>query len=163
MSTDKFKLDESTGLWGYVQVIKKYPSWEEIAFEGENLIVSNGRRIFINQLYYTIGSGNPVTFAKFGTGGALDSEGIFLKNPTPDMLDLYSPAFTAPVVKVGENPAIPSITLTGSLDNATANGTYFNEAGFFAADGTMFNIKTFPRVLKTVNFSLNVTWQIGLK
>lgn len=162
-SQDNHKLDESTGLWGRVKVIKRYPTWDEIAFEDDNLIVINGRRLFINQLYYTVGNGNPITFAKFGTGGALDSEGVFLKTPTPDMTDLYTPAFDAPVVKVSENLAIPSITLTGSLDNSTANGTYFNEAGFFAANGTMFNIKTFPRVLKTVNFSLNVTWEIGLK
>lgn len=150
--------------WGYVTISKDYSDGsKEIVFEGENLIVNSGKRIFVNQLFYTLGNGNPVNKAKLGVGGALDSEGIFLKIPTADMTNLYSPAFTVPVVKVSENTAIPSITLTAALDNSVGNGSYFNEAGFFTEDDQMFNIKTFPRVLKTVQFSLNVTWEIGVR
>lgn len=134
----------------------------ETLFEDDNLIVTSGRAIILDQLHYTVGSGDPITHAKVGTGGALDVDGLFLKVPTVDMTDLYNPVTSASVVKTDSNPSIPSITLLASLDSSAGNGNFINEAGFFSASNRMFNIKVFPGIAKTSSFSLNFEWVIKM-
>jgi hypothetical protein len=148
------------GLKGFLTVTKVFPDdSKEILFKEENLIVNGGRLIAIRQLQYSSGSGDPLSYAKIGTGGATDGAGLYLKTPVATMTDLYTPvALQIPIVKTGHDDSIPTITLLANVDNAVANGIYINEAGFFSASGTMFNIKTFPRVLKTSAFSLTLTW-----
>lgn len=136
--------------------------FKEKVFEEENLIVTEGRLIFLNQLYYTSGQGDPLTYAKVGTGGAIDGAGLFLKTPTVDLTDLYTPLIITPIVKTDEDPVMPSITLIASVDNSVANGSFINEAGFFSRTGKMFNIKIFPRIEKNSSFSIQLQWVIRL-
>lgn len=144
---------------GFLTVRKVFDDGStETVLEEENLIVTGGKYVLINQLYYSFGSGDPLSYASIGTGGASDPDGLFLKTPTPDMTNLYSPAFVSPIVKTTEDLAVPSITLMANIDNAVGNGLKINEAGFFTASGRMFNIKVFPTVLKKSTFSLNLEW-----
>lgn len=156
-------VDSTTGPRGYVKIRKIFTDGsEELHYEGENLIVILGKSIVLGQMYYSSGNGDPLSYAKIGTGGAIDIDGNFLKNPTVDLTDLYTPIATASILKTAEDLSVPSITLVAAIDNSVANGQYINEAGFFSASGKMFNIKTFPRVLKKNTFSLNIEWVLKM-
>jgi hypothetical protein len=153
----------TSGPVGELRIYKTYlDGKKEIVFEGKNLIVTTGKSILLNQLYYTSVSGNPLSHAKIGRGGAIDPGGVFPQVPTRDMTDLYDPITSVPILKTDEDITIPSITLMANVDNGVANGEYINEAGFFAVSGDMFNIKTFPRILKKSSFSLNLEWVIKM-
>lgn len=146
--------------------LKIFKTWEnglkELVFEDDNLIVTSGKSILLGQLSYNSGSGDPLTHAKIGVGGAIDVDGLFLKVPTTDMTDLYTPAATCSIFKSDEDVNIPSITLLANVDNGTGNGLFINEAGFFSSTGRMFNIKVFPRIEKKSSFSLNLEWVLKL-
>lgn len=159
-------LHDSVGLKGYLKVFRKFQSasgtlGRELHFEGDNLIVNSGKAIFLLSLY-TSSVDQSLKYAKVGTGGATDAGGIYLKTPTPSMTDLYNPVAVIPMTKSHQNLAVPSITLTASLDNADGNGLSINEAGFFAGTDAMFNIKTFPKIDKTYDFSIDLEWTISV-
>jgi hypothetical protein len=148
---------------GFLRIVKVFDDGStSTVFQDQNLIVKSGKYALINQLYYSSGAGDPLSYAKIGTGGASDAEGLFLKIPTIDRTDLYNPVFSSPIVKTGDNPDIPTITLMANIDNSVGNGLKLNEAGFFTATGRMFNIKVFPTVLKKSSFSLNLEWVIKI-
>lgn len=146
--------------------LKIFKTWEdgfkELVFEDDNLIVTSGKSIMLGQLHYSAGSGDPLTYAKIGTGGAIDVDGLFLKVPTTDMLDLYNPITTCAIYKSDEDVNVPSVTLLANVDNSIGNGSFINEAGFFSSSGRMFNIKVFPRIEKKSSFSLNIEWVLKL-
>jgi hypothetical protein len=147
---------------GHLFIYKHYMDGSsELVYEGKNLIVTTGKYILINQLSYT-GSGDPISYAKVGTGGAFDSEGLFLKPTTVDMTDLYNPVGLAAVVKTDQDPSIPTVTLLANLDSSAGNGHFINEAGFFSTSGLMFNIKVFPGIQKDSSFSLIFKWVIKM-
>ena len=153
----------SKGPQGRLRVFKQYNDGsKEKIFEEDNLIVTLGKSILLGQLFYTVGGGDPLSYAKVGIGGALDPEGNFLKVPTADMSDLYTPVGTAAIIKTDEDITIPSITLLANVDNSVANGQFINEAGFFSVSGKMFNIKTFPGILKDSSFSIVLEWVIRM-
>lgn len=156
--------DTSTlpSLWGRLTVTKVFsPFHSETLFVEDNLIVRQAKLIVLGQLYYGSGSGDPLSYAKVGTGGAEDPSGLFLKTPTPSMTNLYSPQISVAMSRTSFNTSTPSITLVATIDNSQGNGLKLNEAGFFTASGMMLNIKTFPFVAKDNGFSLNLTWEIG--
>lgn len=148
-------------LEGFVKISKVFDDGStSVIFEDKNLITNVGKQVVLNQLYYSFGAGDPLAIAKVGTGGAEDGNGVFLKSPTVDLTDLYSPVYSVPIILTGSNPTVPQITLMANVDNSQANGYYLNEAGFFTASNKMFNIKVFPRVLKKSSFALNLEWVI---
>lgn len=150
-------------LEGYLQVVKVFTNGDkEVHFEDKNLIVESGRMLLLDQLFYTSLMGNPLSYAKFGTGGAIDIEGLFLKVPTPSMTDLYTPAGSAAITRTGRDPVERTISLLANIDNGVGNGLTINEAGFFTVDNTMFNIKVFPGILKNSSFSINLEWKFKL-
>lgn len=152
------------GLAAKLSIYKNFGAGEsdkELVFEDDNLIVRTGKFLVLNQLYYT-GMGDPLSYAKIGTGGAIDVGGNFLRVPTSDMTDLYTPIATVSIAKTDQNISVPSVTLLANVDNGVGNGQYINEAGFFSTSGQMFNIKVFPRILKDPSFSLNLQWVIRM-
>jgi len=130
-----------------------------VHFEAQNLIVNTGKRIVLGSLYPT-SLNDSLSYAKAGDGGATDDLGLFLKTPTPDLTDLYSPVEIMPIAKISQNLSIPSMVMIASLDNTQGNGHLINEAGFFSGNGDMFNIKVFPGVQKTFDFSIDFEWTI---
>jgi len=155
------KTKENFGLEGEFFLYKRTSDKSrQLIFQDKNLITLSGKQLILSNIYTDLGSADPISFAKVGTGGAFDSEGALLKSPTLDLVNLYSPQLTLPVTKSAETPSLPSITLVASVDNTEANGLLLNEAGFFSASGKMFNIKTFPTTLKLNTFSLDIEWVI---
>ena len=152
---------ETTGLEGEFFLYKRNLNGDrDLVFHEKNLITLTGKQLILSNIYTALGSADPITTAKVGTGGAYDSGGALLKIPTADLTDLYVPRVSLPVTKSTEDPTVPSITLVSSVDNTEANGLYLNEAGFFSFSGKMFNIKTFPTTLKLNTFSLDIEWVI---
>lgn len=169
MNKDIYSKEEGLLSGGLVKIYKKYEDGcIEVIAQGDadeegfskNLIVSRGKSLFLTNLYSVNGESDRISFAKVGTGGAVDPSGLFLKSPSLNLSDLYLPAVSIPVNKIGEDFIENSITLVACVDNAQANGLVLNEAGFFSSSGIMFNIKTFPGVLKKSSFSLNFEWVI---
>lgn len=153
----------SFSIEGFLTIRKRFDGGQtSTIFEDKNLIVKTGRTLVLSNLYTALGSADPVSRAKVGTGGSFDVEGLLLKTPTADMIDLYSPQAVISVSKSSEDQNVPSITLVASVDNIQANGLLLNEAGFFSTSGKMFNIKTFPSTLKTTAFSLDFEWVIKI-
>lgn len=146
--------------------LKIFKTWEdglkELVFEDDNLIVTSGKSIMLNQLYYNVGEGDPLSYAKVGTGGATDVDGNLLQALNVGMTDLFNPVATCSIHKSSEDTTATSITLLANVDTSTANGLFINEAGFFSSTGRMFNIKVFPRVEKKSSFSLNLEWVLKL-
>ena len=130
-----------------------------IHFQDKNLIVNSGKRIVLGSLYPT-SRDDSLVYGKAGTGGATDPDGLFLKTPTVTMTNLYNPVAVMPIAKLSQNLSVPSMVMLASLDNMDGNGYYINEAGFFSGNGDMFNIKVFPRIYKTFDFSIDFEWTI---
>lgn len=148
---------------GFLSIRKRFDSGlTSLIFEDKNLIVKGGRALVLSNLYTALGSADPISRAKVGTGGSFDVEGLLLKTPTPEMTDLFTPQAVIAVSKSSEDQNVPSITLVASVDNIQANGLLLNEAGFFSTSGKMFNIKTFPSTLKNTSFSLDFEWVIRI-
>lgn len=146
---------------GFLRISKVFDDGStSVIFEDKNLITNSGKQLILTQLYYSYGSGDPLSLAKVGTGGAEDDNGLFLKNPTVDLTNLYNPVYNVPIILTSSDLSVPKISLMANVDNSQANGYYLNEAGFFSASGKMFNIKVFPRVLKKSSFALNLEWVI---
>lgn len=148
-------------LKGRLKIVIKEDDKETVHFEDDNLIVNTGKQIVLASLYPS-SLADSLQYGKVGTGGASDAGGLFLKTPTVDMTDLYQPVANMGIGKIAQNLLVPNITLVGVLDNTQGNGLYINEAGFFSGTGYMFNIKTFPRIYKTRQFSLNFEWVISV-
>lgn len=160
-STLEQDLFTKLGLKGFLKVSKVFKDGtKECIFEEENLIVDGAKKIILAQLSYGSTPGTPLSYAKIGTGGASDISGLVLKTPVSSMTDLYTPVTSVPILKLSENMSVPSITLVANVDNYVGNGLKINEAGFFSSSNIMFNIRTFPFVLKDSSFALNLEWVI---
>lgn len=152
-----------THLWGRVSIEKQFSDGKTVLhFENDNLIVTTAKNIVLSQLYYAFGSGDPLSHAKVGIGGASDLAGSILKTPSVSMTDLYTPQLSVPMAKTSEDMNIPKIVLIAQIGESQCNGLKINEAGFFTTSGKMFNIKTFPYILKDSSFAINLRWEIGM-
>ena len=154
--------------WKYkarVRISKVYRDREEFHFEEDNLVVTTGKQIALHALYPT-SLNDSLNYAKVGNGGSTNpppgGDGSLLKTPTIGLLDLYSPIARVGITKISEDMTVPSITLMANLDNSQANGYFVNEAGFFSGTNLMFNIKVFPGIQKTWEFSVNFQWTISV-
>lgn len=143
---------------GFVVAKKKYLNGvQEVVPLGENLVVNTSKQIILRSIYTTTFS-DMLSYAKVGSGGAVDSGGLVLKVPTPDLTDLYHPVAQLPITKLSEDMTVPSITMLASLDNIQGNGTTINEIGFFSGNNLMFSLKTFTGVAKDSSFSIDFEW-----
>lgn len=152
---------ESFQLQGHMKVFIDRGDGEELYFEKKNLIVTSGKVIVLRSIFPS-SSSDALSYAKVGEGGATDVGGLFLKTPTIGMTDLYTPVTSCSISSLSINTVTLSRVILAVLDNSQANGHYINEVGFFAGTGEMFNIKTFPRILKTSSFSINFQWTISV-
>lgn len=159
---------EKFGIWGRLAVDLVFDKGNRIVRhyeETENLIVSGGKQIAILCLF-TKSLNDSLNYAKVGTGGSTNpppgGDGSLLKTPIVSLIDLYSPIARVGIAKISQDLSVPSITLVANLDNSQANGSFINEAGFFSGNDQMFNIKVFPGIQKTWEFSVNFQWTIGI-
>ena len=144
---------------GTLRIFRKFPDKDpEMLFSEDNLIVLQGRQYILRSLYET-GTFNPITALHVGIGGTIDPEGRYTKQVNQTLTSLFTPLLSVPVSYV-QNTTTPSTTFVSDLDQETGNGSLITEAGLFHTDGTMFNIKTFPGIPKTSEFSLHFEWTV---
>lgn len=110
-------------------------------------------------LYLAGITSDPITTLKAGIGGSIDPQGEFPKTVSKNLTSLYSSLITAPTSYTVNN-SLPSVTFIADISESQAVGQLINEAGLFTAGGTMFNIKTFPGIPKTSEFSIHIEWTI---
>lgn len=156
--TGPVHLGSRTHVDGQLRVSLIYPDRQEVILDEKNLITIQGKRRLLETLY--VGSSNPtIATLRVGTGGTIDPEGKFPKAVTSDLTSLYNQTQSIPVTYTLDQ-SYPSVTYIADVDPTLCNGQLISEAGLFFSDSMMFNIKTFPAIPKTVDFSVHFEWTI---
>ena len=133
----------------------------ELVFEQKNLIVLTAKQVLLSSLYVSNQLSDPVINLKIGTGGCIDPQGLYPKPISAAMTSLFTPLLNI-TTSYTINNAEPSVTFIADVDQGTANGQLITEAGLYKASGNMFNIKTFPGIPKTSEFSIHFEWTIEM-
>lgn len=130
-----------------------------------NRIMSAAKAHLLSSLYDGAYAQRRILTFRVGSGGTVTPGGDDPKPVTDDRTNLFTPQ-AAPYTNAIAAPAVSvdgkSITYSFSVPSGELNGETINEVGLFKADGSMFNMKTFPSVTKTAGFSLNFSWTIRL-
>jgi hypothetical protein len=129
-------------------------------FKKKNVITLTAKQKVLSGIYLTTTS-DPVTTLQVGTGGTLDSEGLYPRPVNQSLTGLYAYLLTVPVT-YSIAPTVPSVTFLATVDESTANGSNINEAGLFTQAGVMFNIKTWPSITKASSFGIQFEWTISI-
>lgn len=160
-------LRDSVSFMGSLSVYRKYTDGTlDLAFTEDNLIVLNGRLHLLGGLcsggsVSSIGSTSFISTLRAGTGGTIDPEGKFPKPVTKTLTALFNEVSSSSVSYTADL-SYPSITFVSEIPNESNNGVLISEAGLFFEDGSMFNIKTFPGIPKTLDFSIVFQWTIRI-
>ena len=145
---------------GHLKVSLVYKDREEVVVDEKNVLTLQGKLRLLETLY--LGSSNPViTSLRVGTGGTIDPEGRFPKPVDSSLTTLFSQTASVSVT-YSLDESYPSVTYIADIDPTLCNGSLLSEAGLFFADDVMFNIKTFPGIPKTVDFSVHFEWTIRI-
>jgi hypothetical protein len=156
------KFRNTMELEGVLKAELVYPDGRrELAFEEKNLIVLTAKQVLLSSLYVANQLSDPIINLNIGTGGCIDPQGLFPKPISQAMTSLFTPLLSVPT-SFTINSAAPSVTFIADVDQGTANGQLITEAGLFKASGNMFNIKTFPGIPKTSEFSIHFEWTIQM-
>lgn len=145
---------------GHLKVSLVYPNRQETVIDEENVITLQGKLRLLRTLY--LGQANPtISTLRVGSGGTIDPEGRFPRPATADLTALFNQVQSIPVT-YSLDETYPSVTYIADIDPTLCNGLLISEAGLFFGDNVMFNIKTFPGVPKTVDFSIHFEWTIRI-
>lgn len=161
MNTSTVKIGEGLDVTGTLKIDLVYPDRVVSHFKEENLIVLRSKQIIIESLYLPNRVSDPIIALNVGVGGCIDPQAKFPKKVNKNLSSLYSQVLSVPT-----NPQadldIPQVTFLADVDQTQCNGMLVNEAGLFTVLGRMFNIKTFPGIPKTEEFSIHFEWTIDL-
>lgn len=148
------------GIRGDLLVKKVFSNGSEsVVVDEKNMIMLLSKVNLLSMLYATSGTWDPMKTLRIGTGGTLDPLGLFPKAINQSLTTLFHETLALPI-SYQRNDSIPSVTFITDLDQGTGNGQKITEAGLFTLQGLMFNIKTFPGIDKTSEFSLHFEWTI---
>lgn len=153
------KLHDKFPASGRIKIELRYADKTVPYYEEDNLIVLVPRQNLLAMLYLPGRTSDPITTLQVGTGGAIDPAGAFPRPVTKSISALFNSTITLPVTYTVDNTA-PTVTFIADVAESQGNGTLIDEAGLFTAAGTMFNIKTFPGIPKTSQFSIHIQWMI---
>lgn len=149
-------------LEGILRAERWYPDGtKELVFEKKNLIVLTAKQVLLSTLYVPNQLSDPIVNLTVGTGGCIDPEGLYPKPISQAMTSLFTPLLNVPT-SYTINAAAPSVTFIADIDQGTANGQLITEAGLYKSSGNMFNIRTFPGIPKTSEFSIHFEWVIQM-
>lgn len=149
-------------LEGIIRIEKWYPDGtKELAFEKKNLIVLTAKQVLLSSLYVPNLVSDPIVNLTIGTGGCIDPQGLYPKPISQAMTSLFTPLLNV-ATSYTINSAAPSVTFIADVDQGTANGQLITEAGLYKASNSMFNIKTFPGIPKTSEFSIHFEWTVQM-
>lgn len=129
-------------------------------FEEQNVITLTAKQKVLSGLYLQAQS-DPISTLAIGTGGTLDSGGLYPRAVNQSLTSLYAYLMSLPVT-YSIAPTIPSVTFISDVDESTANGSNINEAALYTQNNVMFNIKTFPSILKSSSFGVHFEWTISI-
>lgn len=147
-------------LQGVLEIYKDYGDRKVLAFKEENLITIASKLLILGGVYSVVTS-DPVNRVRFGTGGCVDPAGQIPKAENPNATDLVTPVFTLTVTNV-VNSSVPSVVFSATVDTGTGNSNALTEAGLITVAGNLFNVKNFPQIYKTSEFSLIIQWTIKI-
>lgn len=133
----------------------------ELIFEKKNLIVLTAKQVLLSSLYVPNQLSDPIVNLKIGTGGCIDPQGLYPKPISQAMTSLFTPLLNV-ATSYTINSAAPSVTFIADIDQGTANGQLITEAGLYKSSGNIFNLKTFPGIPKTSEFSIHFEWTIQM-
>lgn len=128
-------------------------------FEEKNLITTPSKQFLLSGLYLAGIVSDPITQFRVGTGGAIDPQGLYPKQEDPVQSGLIAQVYSTPTAYVVGSSDV-SITYLADVDQSSANGMLITEAGLFKASGLIFNVKNFPAIPKTSEFSIHFEWTI---
>ncbi len=161
------KAQEKLDLTGHLKITKRFPDGTEIVvFDKQNLITLASRQAVLALLYtYPNLTADAIRYLKAGTGGCVDPQGLVPKQEDETWTDLNTPITTIGAsgllpVSISVDSAAPSVTFLVDIDQSMANGDLITEAGLFKNSLLMFNIKCFPGIPKTSEFSLHFAWTL---
>jgi len=151
-------LYDDAGFHGILQIFRSYPDGRyEHVFTKKNILTLASKQFLLSGIYLPAIVSDPISTLHVGTGGCIDPQGIFPKQESPAWTDLNTPLLSVPASYTLDN-TVPQVTYLADLDQGTANGSLITEAGLFKTSGLIFNVKTFPGIPKTSEFSLHFNW-----
>lgn len=152
----------SIPLEGYLKAERVYPDGhKELIFEEKNVITLTAKQVILSSIYILGQQSDPITTLQIGTGGCIDPQGLFPKPVSQSMTTLFTPLLNI-TTSFTINNAVPSVTFIADVDQGTANGQQITEAGLYKSSNTLFNIKTFPAIPKTSEFSIHFEWTVKM-
>lgn len=154
-------LNDTLALTGTLKIDLVYPDKVVPYYCEKNLIVLNARQVMLSMLYLTGRVSDPITTLQAGTGGAIDPQGQFPRSVSKSMTSLYNSLLSVSTTYSVDN-TIPAVTFVADISESQAVGQLITEAGLFTASGSMFNIKTFPGIPKSSEFSIHLEWTIDM-
>lgn len=160
--------EDATGAEGALAIIIRPKGLDKDfkIFHEPNRIMDEAKAYMLAAIYNPGFVIDAVDNFKIGQGGTSTSGGVDTIPIPGDRSDLYTPYTT------GYSTAMPTpsvsvdgkaVTFTFSIPDTDMNGVYINEVAMFRNSGTIFNMKTFPSILKTSGFSLTFIWTIRHK
>lgn len=153
-----FRLIGGVQTQGILSISLVYPDRTVPVLHKENLVVRGGKLRMLRTLYQG-GVGEPITTLRVGNGGTIDPNGQFPKTVTNEQATLFNQVETIPVTYTLDE-SYPSVTYIADVGPDLCNDLLISEAGLFFGNGEMFNIKTFPGIPKTLDFSIHFEWTI---
>jgi hypothetical protein len=128
-------------------------------FEEKNLITTPAKQALLSVLYLSGVVSDPITQFRVGTGGAIDPQGLYPKQEDPTQTGLITQVYSVATTYILGSTDV-SVTYLADVDQSSANGSLITEAGLFKASGLIFNVKNFPAIPKTSEFSIHFEWTI---
>lgn len=131
----------------------------EPIFVEQNLIVLSAKQYMLSSIYNAGFTLNVINRLQVGTGGTVDPEGLYPKSVSQSLTTLFTPLLSVNTYTTTDS-TVPSVTFIADINQSTGNGSLITEAGLLFANNSLFNIKTFPGIPKTADFSIHFEWTI---
>ena len=156
------QLQSNLSLVGTPKIWIVYPDGSrKLHWEEKNLITLSAKQVMMASLYLSGQVSDPINKCWVGTGGTIDPNGQFPKTVAQSATNLFTPLIGVATTYTIDNTT-PAVTFIADIDQGTAVGSLISEVGLFKTSGLMFNIKTFPGIPKTADFSIHFEWTIDI-
>lgn len=149
-----------------------FPNGKELVwFKGANRITDLSKAEVLSSLYSTSYVQRRLSSFKVGQGGTNTIAGNDVRpvlGTATELYDTHDPENT--VLGYPNTLSTPQVTTDGleiiysfAIPDDGLVGQYISEVALFKDNGDMFNMKTFPSILKVSGFSLVFIWKIRYK